>query len=650
MKELGFWQDKFFGEGFTREEKRNKPQSERKTKMKQNYPSLKMAALFLVTSAFLGAAVRAEQPFSELVGPVRVGDVSSEKPLQTPFILWGGDIPTFYANGGLATRQGSIFNQQGLNLKLVAADDFLQQVRDYMSGKSPFLRGTFSMIGQASEIIGSDPRTKGVVILHMTWSQGDHLVVRGQLKTVSDLKGKTITLQTGGPHVGFLDDVLKTAGLTWDDIKVVWVKDLTASDNSPATLFRSRSDIDGGFVVTPDMIGLTGGLQASGSGAEGTVKGARVLVSTAELSRSIADVYVCRKDFYDANRDLVTKFVAGYLKACEEVIELKKGYEANNAAITPRYVAVLQMAQDIYGKKAVPTLKEDAHGLICDAIFVGYDGNVSFFTDKTNLHGFEPVQKAALDLATSRGYAKIRCALFSSGLDYASVAFTKYLSKIDVKRGERFRAEAVQKDFADLQEGGMDERTIYTFTINFEANQNDFSVDQYGAEFDKVVRLADKYAGAVIAVRGHSDPTKTLAELVKAGMQKGGLKRTGSPGKYQYSLEGKLLDLGATKEIIRLIEAGAFDGVAENNPRDTMQSAMNLSLRRAEAVRDSIVAFATKQGLKLDQSQIQPVGVGIREPFIVKPANMEEAKKNMRVEFSLVRVPSEVVNPSDFDF
>jgi hypothetical protein len=44
------------------------------------------------------------------------------------------------------------------------------------------------------------------------------------------------------------------------------------------------------------------------------------------------------------------------------------------------------------------------------------------------------------------------------------------------------------------------------------------------------------------------------------------------------------------------------------------------------------------------------VGVGVREPFIAKPANMDEARKNMRVEFRVVRVPAEAVTQSDFDF
>ncbi len=111
------------------------------------------------------------------------------------------------------------------------------------------------------------------------------------LRTLGDLKGKTVALQQCGPRVGMLDDVLKSAQLTWNDIRVVWAKDLSASPDSPPELFRKRADIDACFAITPDMVGLCGGLTRVGTGAETTVKRARVLVSTAQLSRSIADVY-----------------------------------------------------------------------------------------------------------------------------------------------------------------------------------------------------------------------------------------------------------------------------------------------------------------------------------------------------------------------
>jgi ABC-type nitrate/sulfonate/bicarbonate transport system substrate-binding protein len=108
---------------------------------------------------------------------------------------------------------------------------------------------------------------------------------------------------------------LKAAGLTWDDITIVWVKDLTGP-NGPAEKFR-KGECDVACVVTPDMIGLCSGVDQVGSGAEGTVEGSHVVNSTATMSRSIADVYICRKDFFDANKDWVQKFVTGYLKATE---------------------------------------------------------------------------------------------------------------------------------------------------------------------------------------------------------------------------------------------------------------------------------------------------------------------------------------------
>lgn len=588
-----------------------------------------------------------ERPFADVVGPGAVGAVSAGGAWTVPYITWGGDMATFYGNGGLTTKPGSLFARQGLNLRLTAGDDFVQQVRDYRSGKSPFLRGTLHMVGLASEVLGNDPRTKGVVILQMTWSAGDHLVGRAALRTLGDLKGKTVALQQHGPHVGMLDDALRSAKLSWDDIKVVWTKDLTGTSDTPAELFKKRSDIDAAFAITPDMVGLTGGLRATGTGAEGTVKGARVLVSTAELSRSIADVYVCRKDFFDANQALVTKFVAGYLKACEEILDLRKEQETKGSAA---FRQLLQLTQDIYGKQTIPTL-EDASGLLSDATLVGYPGNVALFTQANNLSGFESLHKSVLDLATSRGYARERRGLFPSGLDYQSPVFLNYLTKTKVGDHERFRAEAVREEIEGLSAGaGLDDRTILSFSINFEPNQNTFSVEQYGAEYQRVVEAADKFGNAVIAIRGHADPTKTLVDLVKAGMAKGVLKRSGTTGNYSYSLNGQPIDLASTAVLTKLIETGAFDGGTDLNPRETMQAALNLSRARAEAVRDSIITYAKSKGLMIDRSQIQPVGVGIREPFIAKPANMEQAKQNMRVEFRLVRVAAEAAKQTDFDF
>jgi outer membrane protein OmpA-like peptidoglycan-associated protein/ABC-type nitrate/sulfonate/bicarbonate transport system substrate-binding protein len=612
----------------------------------QRSTPVRRTIIFSITLAMaIGAPCFAQQSFRDLVGPVTVGEVKESRTYSLPFLTWGGDIPTFFANGGLKTAKGSIFDRQGLSFDLVNGDNFIQQVKDYMAGKTPFLRGTFGMIGMASEVIGSDPRTKGVVVFQLTWSAGDHCIARQEIKTIADLKGKKVVLQRGGPHVELLDSILSTANLTWKDVEVVWADDLSGA-KGPAEMFRKDPALAACFAISPDMMGLTGGLTKIGTGAEGTVKGARVLVSTAEMSYVIADVYVVRKDFYDKHKDQLAKLAAGYLKACEEVIELKKAYEKGGSA---EYKKLLQMAQGIYGKESVPTL-DDAHGMICDCSLVGHPGNVAFLTDKANQHGFGPVQERVLKLAVSQGYAKVKQGFFASDLDWASDAFVGYLAKTGGKKGDRFKVEAVESEIDKLNAGALDERTILMFAVNFDVDQTVFSETAYGVEFQRVVDALGKFGNAVIVVRGHTDPTKTIYECVQAGLARGTLKRSGTEGNWQYSLAGKAFDLNSTAEITRLIEAGEFDGVADHNPREIMASALNLSRQRADSVRDAVIKFAEAKAIKIDKSQITAVGAGIREPFIAKPRNKDEAAKNRRVEFRIIRVSSEAVKDSDFNF
>ena len=176
------------------------------------------------------------------------------------------------------------------------------------------------------------------------------------------------------------------------------------------------------------------------------------MVSTATLSRSIADVYACRKDFYDSNKTTIEKFFAGYLKGTEEVIKLKKAYEASGSS---EYMKLLQMMQDIYGPDVIPPLEEDAHGLIADCTYVGQPGNVSFFNDTTNVvTGFEGFNKSAIDMATTWGFAKERYNLLSSDLNFSSTTFTNLLSntvKMPVKR-QRFKQEAGRAEVESFNE------------------------------------------------------------------------------------------------------------------------------------------------------------------------------------------------------
>jgi len=578
----------------------------------------------LVALAALCLAVEglnAQELFSKRVGAVKFGDVKKTEVLEVPYLFWGGDVATFHANGGRETRADSIYGKMGLKLKLVDGDNFHAQVRNYISGQSPFVRGTFSMLGQASEVLNTNAKTKPVVFLHMTWSAGDHMVARENLKTLNDLKGKKVALQEDGPHVGMLDDVLRTAGLKWKDITVVWTKEVTGKD-SPGEKFKADSTIDACFVVTPDMEALTGGLEKKGTGGK-TVKGAHVLISTVNMKRSIADVYAVRKDFYDANKALIEKFTAGYLKAADELLKLK-ATAAKDKKAQARYKEILKLAQDIYGKEKLAK-EEDADGLVADAVFVGLPGNRAFFKDKGNPSGFIAKQKHALDLAVGEKYAEARATFLPVDFDYKSVAKTAGLDPDIIPQP---RVSLPSK--VELGE------QIFSFTISFKPNQDDFSEEKYGDDFKRAVELASLFGNAVITIRGHVDTTKFLGEFVKAGMLNKEVTRKGEQPNYTYFYKGKKIDLNSARTM--KVVAGIVRKQNYKEALTTLKLCDKLSQDRADRVHSSLVKYAAGQKLTLDKNQIKSLGMSVLEPVVPKPKNNEEAGKNRRVEFRLYKI------------
>jgi ABC-type nitrate/sulfonate/bicarbonate transport system substrate-binding protein len=558
--------------------------------------------------------------------------------LEVPYILWGGDVATFYANGGLDTKPGSLFDKQGLKLHLTPGDDFTAQVKNYLAGKSPFLRGTMSMLGQASEKLAQDPGARPVVFLQLTWSAGDHLVSRGGLRTLGDLKGKKVALQRGGPHVGMLQDILHTARLTWQDVTPAWTDDVTGP-KGPAELFRKDAAVDACFAISPDMMALTGDLDKAGSGAGGTVKDAHVLVSTMHMKRSIADVYACRKDYYDAHRDVVEKFAAAYLRGCEELVDLRRRAKGgNDKEASEKYQGLLRLTQQIYGKEAIAK-EEDADGLVGDAVFVGLPGNRSFFTDKGNLSNFEGKQKAALDVAVALGDARERHEFLKADLDYDKL---KQLGGLEDN-------PPPQSQFRDNVEA-LDKNVIYSFTISFAPSQMEFDEVKYAEDFQRALEQASLFGNSVVEIRGHSDPTELLLEFIKAGTAKGSLTRVGtSPNDYEYFWKRKPLKLTETTKVAELIQGTDFDGAAVD-PRETLKELQELSGKRAKAVMSALATHAKLFGIRLDPGQFKTRAVGVFEPVVPKPRNEEQMARNRRVEFRLMKVAPEARVPSAINY
>lgn len=556
-----------------------------------------IAVIVFALHAVIAHAVEfvAPAPLAKVV-PGAIGNVAPGV-TRVPIITWGGDIATIFANGNRArTTPSSIFGKLGLDLELVREDVFAKQLEAYLSGRSPYLRGTVGMINMAAEAAARDPRTKPVVVYQMTWSAGgDALVVGPGIKSVKDLKGKAVAVQAYGPHVDYLTKVLADGGLSPRDVTIKWVADLTGSDNSPAAAMRAKA-VDAAMVIIPDALALTSN-GAVGTGAEDSVKGARILLSTKTANRIIADVYAVRSDYLAANRPAVERFVDGLIKG-EEALRALVGDKAGRAA---EYKATMAGAAQLLLDS--PQAIADTEGLYADAQFVRAAGNVAFFSDANNPRRLErlnaEIQPALVRLGLLAGNVAI-AAVGPGFLNFGGSGGQK-----DAVEAPRFDTGKVAGIVAKRQsQGTLAEGELFVFEVAFRPNQDKFAQDQYAEAFKRVSELAATYGGALITVEGHSDPLGYLRAKKD----------------------------GANSVVLRRTE----------------QSAKNLSVSRAIGVRDSVIAYARAKGISLDPSQFAVVGHGIEQPKTgicgrdpCAPQSEREWLSNMRVEFRVIQIEAE---------
>ncbi|MBI4349473.1 MAG: ABC transporter substrate-binding protein [Elusimicrobia bacterium] len=559
----------------------------------------RLAAVTLASLAALSPLARAQgapPPLASAVGGA-VQDCGAGGSVQVPIITWGGDIPTIHANGAQgATASGSLFAKEGLSLKLVREDVFAKQLEAYLKCESPYLRGTAGMIMMASEAANRDPRTKPVAIYQLTWSAGgDALVVKDSIRNPKDLRGKTIALQSYGPHVDYLGKILAGAGLSFADVKLRWVKDLTGTKSTPGAALH-EAGVDAATVITPDALALTSGGK-TGTGAEDSVRGARIMLTTKSANRIIADLYAVRSDYLAKERGKVEAFVRGLLKAQEEVKALFKDKQSRAGDYGKLLAAGGQLLLDS------PQATKDVEGLYADAEFAGYPGNVQFFNAPQNPRGMANL------------VAEIQSGLVPLGLLGSKQALAKPPWSFDqLKSGLKETSAAAAPRFDQAQvaqvvskrqkQGTLAQGGLFAFEVFFKPNQSDFPASRYEESFKKAIDLASTYGGAVLTVEGHSDP---LGYLRKA--------------------KEKESDL-----VLKRMR----------------QAALNLSLSRANAVRDSLVKYAKSSGISLDASQFAVVGHGIDQPRSgicgdapCAPKSEQEWLDNMRVEFRIIEVEAE---------
>lgn len=536
------------------------------------------------------------QPMTQVVQG-RVQPVSSDR--RVPTITWGGDVATI-----LADLQG-VFKKEGLDVEVYTQNDFVKQVEDVLAGRTPYLRGTVGMVNAANEVFERNG-LKLRVVYQISWSNGDDaVVVRSNIKKTSDLCSATIALQRYGPHMDYVANVLKSAGCSnFSRVKFKWLRELTLPTYDtkgrivdPVSAFRQDSTIDAVMAIIPDALSLTSDGKV-GTGAEGSVKGARILLTTQTANRIIPDVYAVREDYYQVNKGKVEKFTHALMTAQEQLDSLLKAKSQRQAEYRQ---LVAKSATLLFGASQATA---EVEGLLAGGCyFVGHTGNVQFFTGAGTTRTFNNLNSEIQTSFTEMGLVAGKSTLLGAEWNFNALAVGLATAKTVTTAApaptlDRNRAEARVAKEISAELSGWEEGTLFVVEINFEPNQKVFTETQYANDFAKAIKLVQTYGGALVTVEGHSDPMGLAQAKQK----------------------------GENAQVLAQIE----------------QAGKNLSLDRANAVKASFLTYAKKNGVALAGDDFIAVGLGIRAPKFGTPKTKDEWLDNMRVVFRIKNIEAEL--------
>jgi len=274
---------------------------------------------------------------------------------------------------------------------------------------------------------------------------------------------------------------------------------------------------------------------------------------------------------------------------------------ANRSSQASAYKKAMSSSADILLDS--PEAIADTEGLYADCEFVHFDGNVKFFTDNNYPRRMEKVSREI-----NTGLKQFGLITGNNQLAKAEINYKQLKTALGVTTSaqqSRFKKDQVSALVArKQQQNSLEEGELFSFEVYFKPNQKSFTADLYKDDFAKVVDLASTYGGAIISVEGHADPMEYLRA-----------KKKDQPS----------IVLGRIK-----------------------QSARNLSLSRAQSVRDEIIEFATSSNIRMDFAQFATVGHGIAQPNTgicgsdpCAPKTEEQWRSNMRVKFRIIQVEAE---------
>lgn len=267
--------------------------------------------------------------------------------LKIQLVTWGGYAPGLYFNEGAAANTNSRFYKDyGFKVDFKLENDLINAMNAWIAGEYDIIVQTadaFPIYTSAKDINQYAPKA----FMQVDWSRGgDAVIVKRNINTVNDLKGKRIAVAVPSPAQTLLTSTLQAAGLKYSDVEVV----KTTDNLKAAEMFRTK-DVDAAVVWSPDDVVATR-----------DVPGSKILVTTREQSHIIADIFFAKEELLNTKKEMIQGFYEGWMKA---VAEMKEPANQQKAA---KHLAELN---------GIPA--EDALGMMKNVYWTNHGDNLNFF-------------------------------------------------------------------------------------------------------------------------------------------------------------------------------------------------------------------------------------------------------------------------------
>ena len=411
----------------------------------------------------------------------------ADKVVQFPINVWIGWLPIVAANHGFSPNAESIFYKEfGFKVNLKLIDDPVVARDAYAAGESHILWGTLDMMVLFAPELMKDSRTAPRIYQQIDWSNGgDGIVVRGNIHSVKDLKGKTIVYAQNSPSQYFINNLLLAAGIQPSEVNHKY----TATAFEAAAAFVADKRLDGCVSWAPDIYTIPE-----------KVAGTRILTTTSEANKLIADVWAARADFAKDHPEVIKGLVSGVFKAMQQL---------SDGAFKER---AYQWMAEGYGMPV-----DDVRAMANDAHSTNFAENKSFFLNANDPTNFERTWKNITFVYRELG-------LLATPVRFDEVMDFSVLKQLDGEGAFANQRDTYRTTFAPTSYSKVSaEAPIVTQTIRINFYPNSANIyepqhDELGnpvantlydpsveATLEKVARLAGQYERAVIAVVGHTD-------------------------------------------------------------------------------------------------------------------------------------------------